>query len=130
MTTGHGHAHEHGGGNRRRLAIVLGLTVSVLIVEVIGALVSGSLAPRLAGHGAVDRPASLTRSGRKPLSPPVGARKVWLTRGAGSGAGDASHIRRCAMTGIPLKPLGTASIALRTPLLTCSRPTPPARAGT
>lgn len=47
-----GHAHGHGGGhghgsaagNRRRLAIVLALTASVLIVQVIGALLSGSLA--------------------------------------------------------------------------------------
>ncbi|SFO60469.1 cobalt-zinc-cadmium efflux system protein [Geodermatophilus obscurus] len=42
----HGHAHEAGGaaGNRRRLAIVLVLTASVLVVQVVGALLSGSLA--------------------------------------------------------------------------------------
>jgi cobalt-zinc-cadmium efflux system protein len=42
-----GHGHDHAGGtagNRRRLAIVLALTASVLVVEVVGALVSGSLA--------------------------------------------------------------------------------------
>lgn len=42
----HVHAH-HGGattGNRRRLAIVLSITVVVMLVEVVGALVSGSLA--------------------------------------------------------------------------------------
>lgn len=42
----HVHAH-HGGattGNRRRLAFVLSITVVVMLVEVVGALVSGSLA--------------------------------------------------------------------------------------
>jgi cobalt-zinc-cadmium efflux system protein len=42
----HVHAH-HGGattGNRRRLAIVLSITVVVMVVEVVGAVVSGSLA--------------------------------------------------------------------------------------
>jgi cobalt-zinc-cadmium efflux system protein len=42
----HVHAH-HGGattGNRRRLAIVLSITVVVMLVEVVGAVVSGSLA--------------------------------------------------------------------------------------
>ena len=46
----HSHGHDHGGtagnaaGHRRRLAIVLALTSTVLVVEVIGALISGSLA--------------------------------------------------------------------------------------
>jgi cation diffusion facilitator family transporter len=49
----HGAAHRHGAehgsgtvsaGHRRRLAVVLGLTGSVFVVEVVGALVSGSLA--------------------------------------------------------------------------------------
>ena len=56
-----GHSHDHGGGlpatagNRRRLAIVLALTSTVLVVEVIGALISGSLALLAdAGHMATD----------------------------------------------------------------------------
>ena len=32
------------GGNRRHLAVVLALTASVLVVQVIGAMLSGSLA--------------------------------------------------------------------------------------
>ena len=56
-----GHSHDHGGGgsntadHRRRLAIVLALTGTVLVVEVIGALVSGSLALLAdAGHMLTD----------------------------------------------------------------------------
>lgn len=45
MSGGHAHGHDHGAaGNRHRLAIVLALTASVLVVQVIGALLSGSLA--------------------------------------------------------------------------------------
>jgi cobalt-zinc-cadmium efflux system protein len=48
VSGGHPHGHPHGpgggAGNRRRLAIVLALTVSVLVVQVVGALLSGSLA--------------------------------------------------------------------------------------
>ena len=55
-----GHSHDHGGGgnpadHRRRLAVVLALTSTVLIVEVVGALVSGSLALLAdAGHMLTD----------------------------------------------------------------------------
>lgn len=54
-----GHSHDHGTGDpgqhRRRLAIVLGLTATVLVVEVIGALISGSLALLAdAGHMLTD----------------------------------------------------------------------------
>ena len=56
-----GHSHSHGGGagkpadHRRRLAVVLALTATVLIVEVIGALVSDSLALLAdAGHMLTD----------------------------------------------------------------------------
>lgn len=51
-----GHSHADGtAGNRRRLAIVLVLTASVLVVEVVGALVSGSLALLAdAAHAFVD----------------------------------------------------------------------------
>jgi len=44
---GHGHDHGHGTASaehRRRLAVVLVLTVAVMAAEVVGALVSGSLA--------------------------------------------------------------------------------------
>ncbi|CCG02185.1 cation diffusion facilitator family transporter [Blastococcus saxobsidens] len=47
MSGGHAHGHDHAGdrgGDRRRLAIVLALTATVLVVEVVGALVTGSLA--------------------------------------------------------------------------------------
>ena len=43
----HGRGHHHGGAttaNRSRLRLVLGVTVVVLLVEVLGAIVSGSLA--------------------------------------------------------------------------------------
>ena len=53
-----GHGHDHAGGaagNRRRLAVVLALTAGVLVVEVVGALVSGSLALLAdAAHAFVD----------------------------------------------------------------------------
>lgn len=55
---GRGHNHvptTSAGGHRRRLAIVLGLTLAVLVAEVIGAVVSGSLALLAdAGHMATD----------------------------------------------------------------------------
>src|SRR4051812_47015727 len=55
---GHGHSHAPataGGGHRRRLAVVLGLTLAVLAAEVVGAVVSGSLALLAdAGHMATD----------------------------------------------------------------------------
>jgi cation diffusion facilitator family transporter len=57
---GHDHAaHGHGGtagaAHRRRLTVVLGLTVAVLGAEVVGAVVSGSLALLAdAGHMATD----------------------------------------------------------------------------
>ena len=61
MSGGHSHGHDHGradsdvAGHRRRLALVLGLTATVLVVEVVGALISGSLALLAdAGHMATD----------------------------------------------------------------------------
>ncbi|WP_346622260.1 cation diffusion facilitator family transporter [Blastococcus montanus] len=55
---GHGHAHgpaTAAGPQRRRLAVVLGLTVAVLVAEVVGAVLSGSLALLAdAGHMATD----------------------------------------------------------------------------
>lgn len=44
MSAGHSHAHDHGSSSRGRLAIALGVTVAILVAEVAGALVTGSLA--------------------------------------------------------------------------------------
>lgn len=44
MSGGHGHGHSEATGDRRRLAVVLTLTASVLVVQLVGALISGSLA--------------------------------------------------------------------------------------
>jgi len=46
MSGGHGHPHapSAGEGHSRRLAVVLGITSVVLVVEVVGAAISGSLA--------------------------------------------------------------------------------------
>ena len=55
---GHGHSHAPataGGAHRRRLVVVLGLTLAVLVAEVVGAALSGSLALLAdAGHMATD----------------------------------------------------------------------------
>jgi cobalt-zinc-cadmium efflux system protein len=57
---GHGHDHGHSprtasAGHRRRLGVVLALTVAVMAAEIVGALVSGSLALLAdAGHMATD----------------------------------------------------------------------------
>ena len=81
--SGHSHSPSHGaatatGAHRRRLVIVLGITLGVMVLEVVGALVSGSLALLAdAGHMLTDatgigialfaswlatRPASATRT--------------------------------------------------------------------
>jgi cobalt-zinc-cadmium efflux system protein len=59
MGDGHTHAHGHvptaGAAHRGRMAVVLGLTVLVLVAEVVGAVLSGSLALLAdAGHMATD----------------------------------------------------------------------------
>lgn len=55
---GTGHSHDHGtatGKHRRRLVIVLAITLSVVGVQVVGGLVSGSLALLAdAGHMLTD----------------------------------------------------------------------------
>ena len=49
------HDHGHGGGNRTRLSIALGIVIAVLAAEILGALLSGSLALLAdAGHVATD----------------------------------------------------------------------------
>lgn len=61
----HGHSHDHGaapggpgtatGRHRRRLILVLGITLAVFVVQVVGALVSGSLSLLAdAGHMLTD----------------------------------------------------------------------------
>jgi cobalt-zinc-cadmium efflux system protein len=56
VSGGHAHGHDHSAeANRRRLAIVFALTASVLVVQVVGALPSGSLALLAdAAHAATD----------------------------------------------------------------------------
>lgn len=56
MGHSHGHDHAHGAGsNRARLAIAFGITATVLVAELVGAWVSGSLALLGdAGHMASD----------------------------------------------------------------------------
>ncbi len=55
MSGGHTHTHGAGPDHRGRLAIALGLTCTVLVVEVIGAVISGSLALLAdAGHMLTD----------------------------------------------------------------------------
>ncbi|NYG59215.1 cobalt-zinc-cadmium efflux system protein [Nocardioides daedukensis] len=64
---GHGHAHTHATGraeDRKRLQIVLVVTATVMVVEVIGAFVTGSLALLAdAGHMATDAAAVLLALG-------------------------------------------------------------------
>ncbi|HST81957.1 MAG TPA: cation diffusion facilitator family transporter [Kineosporiaceae bacterium] len=55
MTHGHGHGSQHDPGSRRVLAIVLAITCVVLLVEIVGAIWSGSLALLAdAGHMLTD----------------------------------------------------------------------------
>src|SRR5438309_1511227 len=58
MGAGHTHTHSHGtasGAQRGRLGVVLGMTLLVLVAEVVGAALSGSLALLAdAGHMATD----------------------------------------------------------------------------
>lgn len=50
-----GHSHSHGSASTRRLAWALGVTVVILVVEVVGVFISGSLALLAdAGHMLVD----------------------------------------------------------------------------
>jgi len=52
---GHGHGHAEAVADRRRLAVVLAITTSILVVEAVGAWVSGSLALLAdAGHMLTD----------------------------------------------------------------------------
>lgn len=51
----HGHSHDHGDSSRGRLIAALAVTATILIAELIGAWISGSLALAAdAGHMLVD----------------------------------------------------------------------------
>jgi cobalt-zinc-cadmium efflux system protein len=81
------HQHEPGGDiadQRRRLTVVLAITVTVLVVEVVGAVVSGSLALLAdAGHGLTDA-AGLTLAlvATVMSQRPATARRTWGYRRA------------------------------------------------
>jgi cobalt-zinc-cadmium efflux system protein len=80
---GHDHAAHvavtAGAGHRRRLALVLGLTVAVLLAEVAGAVVSGSLALLAdAGHMATDAAGIALALGAVTLAQrPAGGRRTF-----------------------------------------------------
>jgi cobalt-zinc-cadmium efflux system protein len=82
-----GHDHDHGlaaSGNRRPLAVVLGISSTILVVEVIGALISGSLALLAdAGHMLTDV-AGLTLAliAAVLVERPATARRTWGYRRA------------------------------------------------
>jgi cobalt-zinc-cadmium efflux system protein len=87
MSHGHTHTHSHGSAaaaNRRRLAIVLGLTASVLVVEVVGALLSGSLALLAdAAHAFVDSAGlAIALTAATLALRPATARRTWGYRRA------------------------------------------------
>ena len=85
-----GHSHDHGrtgsdvAGHRRRLALVLGLTATVLLVEVVGALISGSLALLAdAGHMATDTAGlAIALTAATLAARPATARRTWGYRRA------------------------------------------------
>jgi cobalt-zinc-cadmium efflux system protein len=79
---GHGHSHASvtaAGEQRRRLALVLALTVAVLVAEVVGAFLSGSLALLAdAGHVATDAAGIALALGAVTLSQrPAGGRRTF-----------------------------------------------------
>ncbi|WP_370250088.1 cation diffusion facilitator family transporter [Nocardioides sp.] len=82
MGHGHGHGHAHGrsrAGDRRRLRIALGITLTVLGVQVVGAVVTGSLALLAdAGHLATDAGAVVLALGAGMLAGrPAGPRSTF-----------------------------------------------------
>jgi cobalt-zinc-cadmium efflux system protein len=85
---GHGHGHTHGptvgAGHRRPLAMVLGITTAILVVEVVGAALSGSLALLAdAGHMLTDVAGlSLALVAAVLAARPATARRTWGYRRA------------------------------------------------
>ena len=73
---GHGHGHGHAAGraaDRTRLRWVLAITGSVLVVELVGAWLSGSLALLAdAGHMATDAGAVVLALGASYVAPDAG----------------------------------------------------------
>jgi cobalt-zinc-cadmium efflux system protein len=82
----HGHAHRPpaGAGHRRPLAIVLGITSAMLVVEIVGAVLSGSLALLAdAGHMLTDVAGlSLALVAAALAARPATARRTWGYRRA------------------------------------------------
>jgi cobalt-zinc-cadmium efflux system protein len=78
------HLHGPAGDDRRRLAVVLGITSAVLVVEVVGAVVSGSLALLAdAGHLLTDAAGLLIALIAATLAVrPATARRTWGYRRA------------------------------------------------
>jgi cobalt-zinc-cadmium efflux system protein len=83
---GHGHGHDWAAGraeDRRRLRLVLAITLTVLVVEVVGSLVSGSLALLAdAGHMLTDSAAVAIALSASHLAalPPTGRRTFGFQR--------------------------------------------------
>ncbi|MGH8531216.1 MAG: cation transporter [Gammaproteobacteria bacterium] len=91
---GHNHAHTPAGKNKRRLTIVFGLTALYLVAEVIGGVLTGSLALLAdAGHMLTDvaglglalfairfaeRPATAERTWRFGSQPKQASSELWL----------------------------------------------------
>lgn len=82
---GHGHGHGHGGhaggraADRRRLRVVLAVSATVMVLEVVGALLTGSLALLAdAGHLATDAAAvALALAASYVASLPAGRRSTF-----------------------------------------------------
>lgn len=79
-----GHSHGTGGVNRRRLAIAFGLTASVLVAEVIGAIITGSLALLVdAAHMLTDAGGLLVALlAARLMERPANSRRTWGLRRA------------------------------------------------
>ena len=86
MSDEHGHDHGHGAllADRRRLGLVLGITAVILIVEVVGAIASGSLALLAdAGHMLTDVAGLLIAVAASAIAArPATARRTWGYRRA------------------------------------------------
>jgi cobalt-zinc-cadmium efflux system protein len=94
---GHDHGHDPpGAGHRRPLAVVLGISGTILAVEVAGAVVSGSLALLAdAGHMLTDVAGlSLALVAAMLAGRPATGARTWGYRcGAGRGAAGRGRVR-------------------------------------
>lgn len=84
MSADHGHGHGGATADRRRLVIVLALTAGVLLVQVVGALLSGSLALAAdAAHAGTDAAGLVIALVAATLAArPATARRTWGYRRA------------------------------------------------